>query len=562
MKKILFTLVVLFSFCLIGTVNAQDIKSIKMDINLTKDGVAHVTEYWTVYFNQNEDLTEVYKPYYNYGESSFENFKVSLNGRNFTFKENWDIDAGFLSKSYKNGFNYIDDGIELCFGISKKGVTNTYKMTYDITNFVAQTTDADMVYWTLVPHKLADQPEKVYIKIHSDFRYDQTLPVWGFGNYGGTAYVYDGYIEMAPENGGPLASDEYMTILIQFPQGTFTNSNNLEENFDHYLSMAKKGSTSYKKSSSSNKNFVTIATYIAIIVAVIGGTKLAKSAGNSVGSKTIKFPKGEKNLPKEVNYFREIPFNKDIFYGFWVSSVYKLNKNKTDFLGALFLKWIKEDKLSIEKVLQGKVFKKEKSALVLKQNLDFDNRFEKEFYDMIYEASRDGVLEAGEFKNWASDNYKMLYDWFDDALDGQTNILVNNKKLEKLSLSKFMTTGAVREDGIILKGLKKYLLDFSQIHDKNPLEVKLWQEYLMFAQVLGIAKKVAKEFKDLYPDLIPDDYMNDFEFVYFVSYSGMTSAGTAKARAESYSSGGGGFSSGGGGFGSFGGGGAGGGGGR
>ena len=83
----------------------------------------------------------------------------------------------------------------------------------------------------------------------------------------------------------------------------------------------------------------------------------------------------------------------------------------------------------------------------------------------------------------------------------------------------------------------------------------------MFAQIFGLAEQVAKEFKDIYPDVIPDDYIDDFNFIYFVSYAGISSANTAKSRAESYDSGGGGFSSGGGGFGSFGGGGFGGGGG-
>ena len=48
-------------------------------------------------------------------------------------------------------------------------------------------------------------------------------------------------------------------------------------------------------------------------------------------------------------------------------------------------------------------------------------------------------------------------------------------------------------------------------------------------------------------------------FIHMCSSRGITSANTAKSRAESYSSGGGGFSSGGGGGGSFGGGGGGGG---
>ena len=82
----------------------------------------------------------------------------------------------------------------------------------------------------------------------------------------------------------------------------------------------------------------------------------------------------------------------------------------------------------------------------------------------------------------------------------------------------------------------------------------------MYAQIFGIAEKVAAEFKKLYPDVITDLSYNQVVFVHHMSYSSMRSANSAYQRAHSYSSGGGGFSSGGGGGGSFGGGGGGGGG--
>ena len=110
-----------------------------------------------------------------------------------------------------------------------------------------------------------------------------------------------------------------------------------------------------------------------------------------------------------------------------------------------------------------------------------------------------------------------------------------------------------------MSGLKKFLNEFSNIHEREPIEVNLWEEYLMYAQIFGIAKKVAKEFKKLYPDIITDEYYNDVVFIHTISYNGVHAASVAKSRAESYSSGGGGFSSGGGGGGSFGGGGGGGG---
>lgn len=558
MKKIKYFLILLVSIFFIGNVNAQDIKEINMDIKISQDGTAHITENWIIKFDKNEDLTEVYKPYYNLGNSEFKNFKASLNNHSYTYIDNWDIDEDFNYKRYKNGFNYTDDGIELCWGISEKGKTNNYKISYDITNFVAKVSDADMVYWTLVPDNLNDSPEKVYIKIYSDFEYESDLPVWGYGNLGGYAYVYDGYIEMS--SNGVLDSDEYMTILVEFPKDTFTNNNTLDEDFGYYLDMAEEGATSYEETSSSS--FFDFLIPFIIIFTTFSAVIIGKSSMSMTGSKKIKFGKTSKKIPKEVNYFRDIPCNKDLYKAYWISKTYKINKKDTDLLGAVLLKWLKEGRIEIKKEIKEGIFKKEKSSIVLKQNLEFELYFEQELYNMIYEASIDGVLEAKEFKKWASDNYTELYDWFKKVLDFETEKLELEGKLTKLSHNKYETTELLLQEAIELKGLKNFLEDFSRIYEKNPIEVNLWQEYLIFAQIFGIAEKVAKDFKDIYPDIIPDNYIDDLDFVYFVSYTGMNSASSAKSRAESYDSGGGGFSSGGGGFGSFGGGGFGGGGGR
>ena len=115
-----------------------------------------------------------------------------------------------------------------------------------------------------------------------------------------------------------------------------------------------------------------------------------------------------------------------------------------------------------------------------------------------------------------------------------------------------------------LMGLKNFLKDFTLINTREPIEVNLWDEYLMYAQIFGIADEVAKQFKKLYPEIVQNmdsmgfDY-DDIILINMMSASGIQGASTARSRAESYSSGGGGFSSGGGGGGSFGGGGGGGG---
>lgn len=136
-------------------------------------------------------------------------------------------------------------------------------------------------------------------------------------------------------------------------------------------------------------------------------------------------------------------------------------------------------------------------------------------------------------------------------------------------IGKYFSTSSIQEDAVKIAGLKKYLKDYSLISEREPLHVHLFEEYMIYAQILGIAKKVAKTFKDVYPEVIEQSSFNSYEDISYVNryaYCGVSIAKAEKARIESrerarsYSSGGGGFSSGGGGGDSFGGGGRGGGG--
>ena len=230
MKKLRFIVVALFLFLVSGNVNAANsVDSIKMDIYIDPNGTAHITETWDAYLNEG---TEGYKPYYNLGNSKIQNFKVYDGDKLYTNVETWDTYATFNDKAYKSGINYLYDGVELCFGISKYG-SHEYRMEYEITNFVAGLEDADMVYWTLMPHNFSNTIGNMEITVRADEKFEDTLDVWGYGEYGAPAYVYDGVVKMHSD--GSMTSDEYKVLLIKFPSETFNTSVSLNNSFDYYF---------------------------------------------------------------------------------------------------------------------------------------------------------------------------------------------------------------------------------------------------------------------------------------------------------------------------------------
>ena len=71
------------------------------------------------------------------------------------------------SKANKCGINNIEDGVEVCWGISKYG-SHTYKVKYTITNFIAELNDSQMVYWNLIPRNLVKNNGSVNITIYAE----------------------------------------------------------------------------------------------------------------------------------------------------------------------------------------------------------------------------------------------------------------------------------------------------------------------------------------------------------------------------------------------------------
>ena len=158
MKRLLLFFI---SFVFILNVKANDLKKIEMDIYVKPNGDADIVEKWTATPDQG---TEMYKTYNNLGTSQIKDFTVYMDGTKFTYVDKWNINGSFDDKAYKNGINYIDDGVELCWGDTSYK-EHTYTLTYTITNFILELSDSQIAYWTLIPRNLNDYVENIYIKI-------------------------------------------------------------------------------------------------------------------------------------------------------------------------------------------------------------------------------------------------------------------------------------------------------------------------------------------------------------------------------------------------------------
>ena len=555
MKKYLLVLLVT-CFFMIGKVSANTIESIDMTIDVDKQGTATITETWNV---DGSDGTEWYKAMNNLGNSELTDFKVSMNGKDLKYKD-WNVNESLNEKKGYYGINKTSNGLELCFGKSDYN-KHKFVLNYKLSNYIINTEDSQVIYWNLIgPLKNVDF-KNFSVVLSSYYEFPDDLEVWGYG-YKGYAYVKDGKIYASNEGD---VKDSYVVLLAKFPVGTFENDNKKEgyNTFDDVYKAAEEGTFKYDYDSDDND---VLATIFAVLIGI--GAPILIVIASVIG--TLKdgygYINNKKINKKETPMFRDIPCNKDIYYA---NALIKLNNfgyKDTNIFGAIILKWIKEKKIILKNETKG-VFNKETSTIDLTLNQAFEKPIEQRLFNAMYKASKDGILEPNELKKWCKNNYSEFLGIFTSLTKGEIkrleaeNHIYRRKNKEECKKQNVMDD-VIYEDSVRLYGLKKFLKEFSLMKEKQAIEVNIWDEYLMFAYLFDMAEAVAKQFKNLYPEIVQQMEANnlDLQTLYFVNYISATSvsaASAARSAAESYSSGGGGFSSGGGGGGSFGGGGGG-----
>ena len=554
MKKINKLLIVsLFTILLILILqtqsNANTINKIDMDVYIDNNGNASITEVWDSSLTQG---TEGYRSYTELGNSTISNFSVSDDsGRTYETTSYWRTSASFDEKAYKCGINYISNGVELCWGISEYG-SRKYTLKYDISNFVTQYTDTQGIYFNFL--NIDQVVGEAIISIHSNTPFSlDNARIWAFGNDGSINFV-EGCIAL--DSGGRLSSSQYMVALVRFQSNIFTTSNTSNKSFDDIYDSAFSDVTDSDYVENQNisdgidkekpaKKRIGIKELIIYLIRlpfrivisplswIIGLVILRKVKGKTwfwgsgKASGQLNFGQDGNVLPNDsqIEYWREVPCNKDLVKAYWVCYEYSVVPKSTlqeGIIGAILLKWIKNEYITVSKTKKGLFsFKDNNYAIDFTKMTQGDNEIENELFKMLVTASgTNKILEAKEFSKWSKKHYNEVNYWFrniyykaKDHLEQQGLITTRTEETEAMfGRTKTITIKDVspqlREEAIRMKGLKKYLLDYSMIPQREHIEVHLWEEYLIFAQLLGIADKVEEQFSKLYPNFNQETLLN------------------------------------------------------
>ena len=478
----------LMFFLLLGTLaGAQQIRDLDIKAVLLKDGSAEITQVWDVLVT---DGTEWYVPVGNLGKMQITDFSVSENGRPFYYEgDSWDIHRSLEEKAGRCGIvRKRSDAVELCWGQGSIG-NHQWTASFTVTGLVQSLQDKDAFNFMFVNPGLVAPPRHVKVTIRNatggpEWTTDNTL-VWGFG-CPGEINVIDG--EIIAESTEPLAYDNKLIAMVAFDKGLFEPAVSRDISFSEMQDKALEGS-SYGEGDESFKHFLWL--MLACLLsggALILWVAIAYATGN-------KYKKSLFGTRKITEWFREAPLEGNLFASDYVlenSSRFGITTpNSQNLIGAFFLRWILEGTVRVEPDPK----KPKRVNLAFGDAPEITDDVERALYEMAREASGANLLlESGEFEKWSEKNFRKFTAWPERAKARGRNILHTKGYLTGLPSKE---EGA-REMRHVIE-FKNFLTDFTLSKERGAVEVKLWKDYLVFAQLFGIADKVAAQFERLYP---------------------------------------------------------------
>lgn len=485
MRKLLLSVLAVFAGTL--AVYGQTLRDMDIRAELLPDGSARITQVWDATV---VDGTEMYIPISNLGKMTVRDLSVSENGLAYANEgRRWDVDRTLAEKAGRCGIIEKHDGVELCWGKTSYG-RHVWTVEYTVTGLVQAFTDADGFNFMFVNPGFDAPAQHVKVTIVNaaggpQWTYDNTR-VWGFGSYG-DINVTDGQIVY--ESSEPFSYNSSFIALVRFDKGMFSPAVSRDMSFDDLKNKAMEGS-SYGEKSWMEKLF------LGLFALLFGGSLFAVIRAAVLTALGYKYKKSMFGKTKITEWWRDVPMEGNLF-----ASSYVLDdglrfpsgqSSSKGLIGALFLRWILEGKVKV----QPDPNNSKRVNLDFSQDPDIQDDVERSLYNMARSASGSNLLlESGEFEKWSEQNFKKMTAW-------PTRAKAHGKGwlFEKHYFAKGNSTNedGAREAGHVIE-FKNFLNDFTLSKERGAVEVGLWKDYLVFAQLYGIADKVATQFQKLYP---------------------------------------------------------------
>ena len=614
LKKYIFSILFIFAFFLLcnTSVYASDLelRNLNYDVTLNSDGTANVTETWDISI---EDTNTLFKTFEidetKYSGISNVSLVETTKGINkpFTqiFEEQYHVDKDCFYALINSKGQF-----EIAWGVHEDDdyARRTFEMSYTIIDAVKNYEDASEFYWQFISTESAIPADKVTgtITLPTNVTNIEDFRVWAHGPLNGNiTKVSNNTASFEVTN---LNAYTMLEARIVTPTYVFESNNNIssDEKLSYILNQEQEWADEAnrrREEIARNQKIMKFLVISFIIITNIIGIFLAVyfiKKNKKYKEELEKAPNIKASMPSK--YFRDIPddttpaqaaflyYFKTSHFSMHVSEV--ISATILDLCMKKYLSFniIDNKKNQVEIILNDNanislLSKDEQIIFELLQKVNNSNRFTMKDFQKYCEKHSNSVLKKFnliepettklvEESGYYSKNYInkcnsfsgkgvgfILLFLFSPIIMIATTIpaLLCAIKCFKLSGRYYTLT----QQGVDKKeqwtGLKNFMNDFSMMDQKEVPELVLWEKYLVYATAFGIADKVLKQLKVVYPQITDADYMNSngYTYLYLMYHSNISnnfinSINTSVTSAYSsvnYSSGsgsGGGFSGGGG----------------
>ncbi|MDO5321485.1 MAG: DUF2207 domain-containing protein [Bacteroidia bacterium] len=491
MKKIITTLFFAL-FTLSALAIDPQIRDIDIKCSLDQQGSAHITEVWDVTVASG---TEWYLVRENLGDIEIKDLAVSENGTPFINEGIWDVDRSIEEKAGRCGLHETGDGCEICWGVGNLG-DHVFTVSYTMTNAVKSLDDYDMLHMQFISDQLSSNPEHARVEVSvPGVQIDTTNSrLWGFGYYGDVRVEDNSLVCESTQEFDYYSS---VIVLARFDKGMIADPQSVQDrDFQTVLDGALE-EASYDDDYDDDDAIGVFAVILGIIVMVINGgwLLLLPFVVLIVKVVTKKRMLGTTNK-NTIPWSREVPFNGDYVTTSHVLSAVGESNKRNRIASAMILKMIYLNAIKVRTDAEGKV----ELALADNKAIEGLDQYTKQLWDMIREASgRDKVLQEKEFSSWAKSHQSKVSNWAQSVRKAGKDSFEKSPWHEGSKVS-----AAGREECRKAIGFKKFLVDFTMLKERASREVVLWQDYMVYAALFGVADKVADELKEINPMAFKD----------------------------------------------------------
>ena len=485
---------------------ASRVPEMELDVALRTDGSAHITQVWTT---DTDEGTEFYLGCRDSGYLTITDFSVSDQNDPYVYVEGWDVDASFEEKANRCGILETDEGVELCWGISEYG-ENRYTIEYVLHDLVGSYSDADGFNHRFVD-RMSFVPTDVTLTIRNQDGTpltDEICDIWAFG-FDGQIQFEDGVIRAWSE--APLESGAHMTVMVALEKGVLSPVRVVEDSFEAVKERALAGSD-YGADEDAEWDDEPLTAgdlllFAAIILTLVLLILLLVVLLVKVGK-----AKRKKRMER-VGYFRDAPNGGNLNVTYQLGLCSGLCEEDA-LLGAYLMRLISQGCMESTDDSNDA----EPVRLRLSHGPQSGNMYDDALYTILKAAAgADGVLDPNELEHYCGQNYVPLSRFMESCERSGKQTLIRSSCLKGAVLDndKDLTKKGQQELDEVY-GLKHFLLDFSLIHERGVKEAVIWQDYMVYALMLGIADKLEAQIQELYPDQLPQ--LNQYRR--YVRYTG------------------------------------------